>query len=415
MSKSRRQRPRRRRAAASTFGADVCRWWVSSLAYENDIKVDLEFFELAGESYRKVRNTLRFLLSNLFDFDPTTATPSICVTADSPRRRSTPGCWAQAAPRCSARCSAAYERVRVPRGAPAALRLLQRHAVGDLLRGGQGPALLRPAGLAAPAARRRPSCGSSPSCSAACSRRSCRTPPTRRTARCTATTACVHLRTHDRGRGRRAGGPGLARRSWPCAIGRSRRSRRRRRAASRTPSTPGSCCPTRAACSTPFAADLADLLGVSRVRLAGGGDVEVEDLRDEPRCERSWKRDGTVRAAQRRRHAERPRRGGGGAGVGVGVGGRRLGALRAAGVLAPALASRVTSPGGSAGGSWPGSGTRFTISGSRRAVPGGPSRATQSARADPTSPTRSDRRARLSTGTPGGRGSRARGGGRVRR
>jgi isoleucyl-tRNA synthetase len=53
------------------FGADVCRWWVSSLPFENDIKVDLEFFKTMGESYRKVRNTLRFLLSNLSDFDPT--------------------------------------------------------------------------------------------------------------------------------------------------------------------------------------------------------------------------------------------------------------------------------------------------------------------------------------------------------
>ncbi len=52
------------------FGADVCRWWVSSLAYEGDIKVDLEFFRVASESYRKVRNTLRFLLSNLADFEP---------------------------------------------------------------------------------------------------------------------------------------------------------------------------------------------------------------------------------------------------------------------------------------------------------------------------------------------------------
>ena len=51
-------------------GADVLRWWVSSLAFENDIKVDHSFFDLAGESYRKVRNTLRFLLSNLADFDP---------------------------------------------------------------------------------------------------------------------------------------------------------------------------------------------------------------------------------------------------------------------------------------------------------------------------------------------------------
>jgi len=54
------------------FGADVCRWWVSSLNTDNDIKVDLEFFKLAGEEYRKVRNTIRFLLSNLNDFDPET-------------------------------------------------------------------------------------------------------------------------------------------------------------------------------------------------------------------------------------------------------------------------------------------------------------------------------------------------------
>ncbi len=59
------------------FGVDVMRWWVASLPYENDVKVDVEFFALAGESYRKVRNTLRFMLSNLggpapqADFPPT--------------------------------------------------------------------------------------------------------------------------------------------------------------------------------------------------------------------------------------------------------------------------------------------------------------------------------------------------------
>ena len=54
------------------YGADVCRWWVCSLAYENDVKVDLDYFGVAGESYRKIRNTLRFLLGNLADFDPAT-------------------------------------------------------------------------------------------------------------------------------------------------------------------------------------------------------------------------------------------------------------------------------------------------------------------------------------------------------
>ncbi len=53
-----------------THGADICRWWVSSLNYANDIKVDWEFFRIAGDEYRKVRNTLRFLLGALNGFDP---------------------------------------------------------------------------------------------------------------------------------------------------------------------------------------------------------------------------------------------------------------------------------------------------------------------------------------------------------
>jgi len=50
------------------FGVDVMRWWVASLPYENDVKVDVDFFTVAGESYRKVRNTIRFMLSNLYDY-----------------------------------------------------------------------------------------------------------------------------------------------------------------------------------------------------------------------------------------------------------------------------------------------------------------------------------------------------------
>ena len=45
----------------------------------------------------------------------------------------------------------------------------------------------------------------------------------------------------------------------------------------------------------PFAVDLPDLFGCSRVELDSAADaVAIKDLRDEPRCERSWKRDGTV-------------------------------------------------------------------------------------------------------------------------
>lgn len=51
------------------LGADVCRWWVCSLNYTNDIKVDWKFFGVAAEEYRKVRNTIRFFLGNLNDYD----------------------------------------------------------------------------------------------------------------------------------------------------------------------------------------------------------------------------------------------------------------------------------------------------------------------------------------------------------
>jgi isoleucyl-tRNA synthetase len=52
------------------YGVDVLRWWVAAQSYESDMKVDRELFDLAGESYRKVRNTLRFMLSNLDGFEP---------------------------------------------------------------------------------------------------------------------------------------------------------------------------------------------------------------------------------------------------------------------------------------------------------------------------------------------------------
>ena len=63
------------------YGADVCRWWVSSLPYENDVKMDIAFFDRAGDTYRKVRNTLRFLLGNLADFTPPSAPPVVAPTS----------------------------------------------------------------------------------------------------------------------------------------------------------------------------------------------------------------------------------------------------------------------------------------------------------------------------------------------
>ncbi|REJ13783.1 MAG: isoleucine--tRNA ligase [Caldibacillus debilis] len=52
------------------FGADVLRLWVSSVDYTADVKVFMDNFKQVSEVYRKIRNTFRFMLGNLADFDP---------------------------------------------------------------------------------------------------------------------------------------------------------------------------------------------------------------------------------------------------------------------------------------------------------------------------------------------------------
>lgn len=54
------------------WGAEVLRLWVASVDYRKDITFSEEALEQASESYRKIRNTFRFMLSNLGDFDPAT-------------------------------------------------------------------------------------------------------------------------------------------------------------------------------------------------------------------------------------------------------------------------------------------------------------------------------------------------------
>ena len=52
------------------MGADIIRLWVSSADYKNDVAASPRIMKQMTEAYRKIRNTLRFLLSNLNDFDP---------------------------------------------------------------------------------------------------------------------------------------------------------------------------------------------------------------------------------------------------------------------------------------------------------------------------------------------------------
>lgn len=52
------------------MGADILRLWVASADYKNDVAASPRIMKQMTEAYRKIRNTLRFLLSNLNDFDP---------------------------------------------------------------------------------------------------------------------------------------------------------------------------------------------------------------------------------------------------------------------------------------------------------------------------------------------------------
>jgi isoleucyl-tRNA synthetase len=53
------------------YGADILRLWVASSDYREDVRISDEILGQVAESYRKFRNTFRYLLANLYDFNPT--------------------------------------------------------------------------------------------------------------------------------------------------------------------------------------------------------------------------------------------------------------------------------------------------------------------------------------------------------
>jgi isoleucyl-tRNA synthetase len=75
------EKPQTAEAYVKKYGADVVRLWVASQDYRNDIVVSDERINKVGETYRNLRNTLRFQLSNLYDFDPAKdAVPDVGLT-----------------------------------------------------------------------------------------------------------------------------------------------------------------------------------------------------------------------------------------------------------------------------------------------------------------------------------------------
>ncbi|NQT47232.1 MAG: isoleucine--tRNA ligase [Candidatus Omnitrophica bacterium] len=56
--------------AMKKYGADILRLWVASCDYRGDVRVSDKILAQVGDTYRKIRNTFKFFLGNLHDFDP---------------------------------------------------------------------------------------------------------------------------------------------------------------------------------------------------------------------------------------------------------------------------------------------------------------------------------------------------------
>jgi len=269
------------------YGADVCRWWVSSLAFENDIKMDRTFIDTAGESYRKVRNTLRFLLSNLNDYTPDAAVDLKQLAPASI------DAWALAeAAKLEKTVLVAYGRFEF-RKAHLALYDFCNETLSAVY------------------------------CAAVKDRLYCDAPEgaRRRTTQTvmwtmtdmlcrllaplmphTADEANMALHGDNASTVLGATKLGLdfsADANWSTVLDvREDALKAMDEAKQRGIENPLDAevvLPDPKAALAPFAADLPDLLGVSRVKLTADGEISVNDLRGEPRCERSWKRDGTVK------------------------------------------------------------------------------------------------------------------------
>ena len=118
-------------------GADILRMWVCASDYADDIRIGPEIIKTTVDTYRKLRNTLRWMLGNLVHFRSEDRVAS---------REDARAGAADAAPACRARCSGApsLRRVRLQAHLRRAQPVHDRRSLGVLFRYPQGRALLRP-------------------------------------------------------------------------------------------------------------------------------------------------------------------------------------------------------------------------------------------------------------------------------
>jgi isoleucyl-tRNA synthetase len=125
-------------------GADILRLWVVGSDYTEDVRIGPEILKRHSDAYRRLRNTLRYLLGAL---DGYTAAEAVGIEAMPELDR-----WVLHPLGGARRSRPAFSRgIRLPRHVRRIAQFLCDRTVGLLLRHPQGPALLRRAGRHSPA------------------------------------------------------------------------------------------------------------------------------------------------------------------------------------------------------------------------------------------------------------------------
>ena len=118
------------------YGADIVRLWAGSADYHADVRCSKEIFKQLSQSYLKFRNTARYCLGNLNEFDPDNL-----VAPEDMEELGPVG--ADPSRRAGAGLPEGLRQLRVPCGVPRHQRFLRGGAVLLLSGHHQGPALLR--------------------------------------------------------------------------------------------------------------------------------------------------------------------------------------------------------------------------------------------------------------------------------
>ena len=136
-------------------GAEILRLWVAMVDYREEMRVGKQILARVVEAYRKIRNTCRYLLANLYDFDP--AVDRVPLDADA-RRRSV--CARRATPTAAATVLDAYDEPTTSRRSSSASTSSRRSTCRPSTPTSRRTGSTRSRPTRPNAARRRPRCTS---------------------------------------------------------------------------------------------------------------------------------------------------------------------------------------------------------------------------------------------------------------